>query len=67
MSQPIRFRYLIHMQPPIVCWFALYKRSNTFLEIDYEIISMVILLFPLIQEGFASFTSESMCRKYRYG
>ena len=38
--------------------------SHNFLEIDHEIISMVILLFPLIQEGLLSVTSESMCTKY---
>ena len=35
--------------------------SHTFVEIAHEIISMVILLFPLIQEGLLSVTSESMC------
>ena len=30
--------------------------SNTFMEINHEIISMVILLFPLIQEGLLSVT-----------
>ena len=29
-------------------------RSKTFVEIDHEIISMVILLLPLIQEGLLS-------------
>ena len=37
--------------------------SHTFLEIDHEIISTVILLL-LIQEGLLSVTSESMCTKY---
>ena len=37
--------------------------SNTFVEIDHEIISTVILLLPLIQEGLLSVTSESMCTK----
>ena len=36
-------------------------RSNTYVEIDHVIISMVILLLPLIQEGLLSVTSESMC------
>ena len=40
-------------------------RSHTFMEFDHEIISMVILLFPLIQEGLLSVTSESMCTRYR--
>ena len=38
-------------------------RSHTFMEIDHEIISTVILL-PLIQEGLLPVTSESMCMKY---
>ena len=36
-------------------------RFHTFVEIDHEIFSMVILLLPLIQEGFLSVFSESMC------
>ena len=36
-------------------------RSHTFVEIDYEMISTVILL---IQEGLLSVTSESMCMNY---
>ena len=39
-----------------------YTRSHTYLEIDTEIISLVILLLPLIQEGLLSFTSESIAR-----
>ena len=38
-------------------------RSHTFVGIDHEIISIVILL-PLVQEGLLSVTSESMCKKY---
>ena len=38
-------------------------RSNTFVEIDLEIFSMVNLLL-LIQVGMLSVTSESMCTKY---
>ena len=38
--------------------------SHTFVDIDHEIISMVILLLPLIQEGLLSVTHESMCTKY---
>ena len=37
---------------------------HVFMEIDHEIISTVILLLPLIQEGLLSVTSESMCTKY---
>ena len=36
---------------------------HTFLEIDHEIFSMVILLL-LFQERLMSVTSESMCAKY---
>ena len=39
-------------------------RSHTFPEIDYVLISPVILLLPLIQEGLLSVTSENMCTKY---
>ena len=42
-------------------------RCHTFMEIDHEIISMVILLpsaVQIIQEGLLSVTSESMCTKY---
>ena len=37
--------------------------SHTFVEIDHEIISLVILL-PLIQEGLLSVTGEIMCMNY---
>ena len=39
-------------------------RSHTFVEIDHEIISTVILLLQLIQERLLSVTSESMCTNY---
>ena len=39
-------------------------RSHTFIEIDHEIISTVILLPLLIQEGLLSVTSGIMCTKY---
>ena len=39
-------------------------RSHTFVEIDHKIISMVIHLLLLIQEGLLSFSSENMCTKY---
>ena len=39
--------------------------SHTFVESDHRIISMIIFILPLIQEGFCqSVTSESMCTKY---
>ena len=34
---------------------------QTFMEIDREIFSMIILLHPLIQEGLLSVTNKSMC------
>ena len=36
-------------------------RLHTFVEIDHEMFSKVILLLPLIQEVLLSVTSESMC------
>ena len=41
-------------------------RSHTFVEIDQEIISTVILLpsADLFKKGFLSVTSESMCTNY---
>ena len=39
-------------------------RSYALVEIDHEIISLVILLLQLIQEGLLSVRSESMCTKY---
>ena len=38
--------------------------SHTFVQIDHEIISMVIILLGVIQEGMLSDTSERMCAKY---
>ena len=44
-------------------------RSNTFLEIDHEIVYSVILLrlAQIIQEGLLPVTSESICMKYWLG
>ena len=39
-------------------------RPRTFIEIEHEVISMVIFLLLLIQEGLLSVTGESMCMKY---
>ena len=36
-------------------------RQNSFVEIDLEIFSTVILSLPLIQEGQLSVSSERMC------
>ena len=38
-------------------------QSHTFVVIDHEIISTVILFLPLIQEGLLTDTSKSMCTK----
>ena len=48
--------------PGVVC--STHAQSHTFIEFDREIISMVILLLQLIQEGLLSVTSKSMCIKY---
>ena len=45
-------------------WSLIPARSYSFVEIDHEIISMVILLLLLIQEGLLSVTCESMYKKY---
>ena len=37
---------------------------HAFMEIYHEMISMVILPLPLIQEGQMSVSGESMCTKY---
>ena len=36
-------------------------RQHSFVEIDHEIFSMVILSLPLIQEGQLSVSGERMC------
>ena len=36
-------------------------RQHSFMEIDHEIFSTVILSFPLIQEGQLSVSGERMC------
>ena len=37
---------------------------NLFMVIDHGIISMVILPFPLLQEGQLSIPGKSMCTEY---
>ena len=37
-------------------------RQHSFVEIDHEIFSTVILSLPLIQEGQLSVSGERMCR-----
>ena len=39
------------------CW----VRQHSFLEIDHEIFSMVLLFLPLILEGQLSVSCERMC------
>ena len=39
-------------------------RPHSFVEIDHEIFSTVILSLPLIQEGKLSVTCERMCTEY---
>ena len=39
-------------------------RPHTFVLIDHEIFSLVILLLPLIQEGLLLVKNQSMCTKY---
>ena len=48
--------------PGVASWISAWY--HTFVEIDHEIISMIILLLQLIQEGLLSVTSKSMCTKY---
>ena len=43
---------------------SILAQSHTFMKIDREIFSMLILLFLLIKEGFLSVTSQIMCTKY---
>ena len=44
--------------------FAAPVRQHSFVEIDHEIFSTVILSLPLIQEGKLSVTCERMCTEY---
>ena len=44
--------------------FAAAVRPHSFVEIDHEIFSTVILSLPLIQEGKLSVTCERMCTEY---
>ena len=44
-------------------WFnPLRGRQHSFMEIDHEIFSTVILSLPLIQEGQLSVSGERMCK-----
>ena len=44
--------------------FAALVRHHSFVEIDHEIFSTVILSLPLIQEGSSSVTCKRMCTEY---
>ena len=46
------------VDPGVASWIRVLS-----VEIDHKIISPVILLLPLVQEGLLSVTSESMCTK----
>ena len=43
---------------------SILARSYTVVDFDHKIISTIILILPLIQEGLLSVTSKSMCIKY---
>ena len=43
---------------------SLNRAQYFFAKSHHEIVSIVILLLPLIQEGMLSVTSESVCTKY---
>ena len=45
----------------VTLWKHLKQSAVTFVEIDHEIFSMVILSLPLIQERQLSVSSEKMC------
>ena len=40
---------------------TLQGQQHSFMEIDHEIFSMVLLILPLIQEGQLSVSGERMC------
>ena len=42
-------------------WRTVGRRQHSFVEIDHEIFSTVILSLPLIQEGHLSVSEERMC------
>ena len=46
------------------CEFEAPVRQHSFVEIDHEIFSTVIVSLPLIQEGKLSVTCERMCTEY---
>ena len=52
------------VDPGVVILILARSHTCTFMEFDREILSMIILLLPLIQEGLLSVTRESMCTKY---
>ena len=48
-----------------VCVSLIPAGPHTFMKIDHEIFSMVILLLLLIQERLFSVTRECMCKEYQ--
>ena len=48
--------------PGVVC--SITVRPNTFVEIDHEIFSRIMLHLLRIQERLLSLTNESMCTEY---
>ena len=75
MRLPVMFFVYIHLQPASVAQLDAPSdwrpggrgfnprrgRQHSFVEIDHEIFSMVILSLPLIQEGQLSVSGERMC------
>ena len=47
--------------PEIIFYHFTHFDQHSFVEIDHEIFSTVILSFPLIQEGQLSVSGERMC------
>ena len=61
-SLPFHSRFLLitYLQQ-LICPNPRRGRQHSFMEIDHEIFSMVILSLPLIQEGQLSVSGERMC------
>ena len=52
-------RVFVALRKGWLCWSR--GRQHSFVEIDHEIFSTVILSLPLIQEGQLSVSGERMC------
>ena len=57
---------IIHIKHSVKEKNPLLNTSHTFMEIKAVMISMVILLLLLIQEGLVSVISKIICTKYRF-